>query len=56
MFVYKYFMDVYFVYCVIDLPNLCATSQKYLLCEVVCNFVLYPSSVSVSKGRLCMWL
>lgn len=36
MFVYKFFMDVYFVYCVIDLPNLCTTSQEICLI-VVCD-------------------
>lgn len=43
MFVYKYFMDVYFVYCVFDLPNLCAASQ-----ETCCDYVYSGLEINIS--------
>lgn len=43
MFVYKFFMDVYFVYCVIDLPNLCTTSQEICLMFVISSPTQPPS-------------
>lgn len=46
MFVYRYFMDVYFVYCTINLPNLCAASHKVIW------WIVYVACASSSQpGR-----